>query len=88
MTGSLFEGPPEDGGREARLTDQHRAIRTLMLDGQWRTLSEIATRLHHPPASVSAQLRHLRKRRFGGYTVERRYVRRGLWEYRVLPKLF
>jgi hypothetical protein len=36
-----------------------------------------------PPASVSAQLRHLRKPRFGGFTVEKRYLRDGLYTYRV-----
>ena len=36
-----------------------------------------------PPASASARLRQLRKE---GYEVQREYVRRGLWKYRVTPK--
>lgn len=39
-----------------------------------------------PAASVSAQLRHLRKPRFGGFVVEKRPRgdrERGLWEYRL-----
>jgi hypothetical protein len=37
-----------------------------------------------PEASVSAQLRHLRKPRFGGHTVERRYMSNGLYEYKLI----
>jgi hypothetical protein len=57
-----------------------------MRDARWRTLEEIAQMTGDPAASISAQLRHLRKPRFGGYTVNRR-VRgdraRGLFEYQV-----
>lgn len=60
-----------------------------MSDRKWRTLNEIATLTDDPPASVSAQLRHLRKPRFGSYRVERRrsFIDSGLYEYRVLPPL-
>jgi len=71
-----------------RLTGQIKRVKDLMLDGQWRTLAEIESHTGDPPASISAQLRHLRKERFGVWTVEKR--RRGdpsdgLFEYRVLP---
>lgn len=87
--GSLFEprfnGPVYVPERDhARLTNQHVRIRDFMLDGRWRTLKAIADALGYPEASVSAQLRHLRKPRFGGYTVERRHVSQGLFEYRVV----
>jgi len=36
----------------------------------WLTLDELARLTHYPPASISAQLRHLRKPEYGG-------VRRG-----------
>lgn len=71
----------------ARLSRQHERIRDLMVDGSWRTLEEIALACGDPPASVSAQLRHLRKPRFGGWTVEKRLRSdrsRGLYEYRLL----
>ena len=71
-----------------RLTGQILRIYSLMMDEQWRTLDEISRTTGDPHASVSAQLRHLRKPRFGGYTVERRHrgePARGLYEYRVLP---
>lgn len=71
-----------------RLEKQHHRIRDLMLDGKWRTLNRIAEVTGDPVASVSAQLRHLRKERFGLYRVERRASGNrdhGLYEYRVLP---
>ena len=79
-------GPAYDAARDGeRLQRQMDKIRDFMLGRQdWMTLGEIATATGHPEASVSAQLRHLRKTRFGSYTVEKR--RRGLggtWEYRV-----
>ncbi len=74
--------PMRDHGRLAR---QHEAIRWLMQDGQWRTLREISEVLKYPPASVSAQLRHLRRPPFGGYEVERRHLGKGLFAYRLGP---
>jgi len=83
-----FDGPVYDPDLDrARLTKQHEQIRDLMLDGKWRTLGEIAELTGQPEASISAQLRHLKKARFGGYEVpkqRRGNERRGLWEYRVL----
>ena len=69
-----------------RLSGQIKRIYDLMIDGAWRTLSEIASLTDDPEASISAQLRHLRKKRFGAFIVEKR--RRGedeigLWEYRL-----
>lgn len=67
-----------------RLQKQHVKIRELMMDRQWRTLSEISQALRYPESSVSAQLRHLRKAEFGGHIVDkRRRGNTGLWEYRV-----
>lgn len=80
----LFNGsdyvPERD---DARLLTQLDEIRDLMLDGQWRSLNEIESITGHPPASISAQLRHLRKERFGSYTVEKTYKGNGLYLYRV-----
>lgn len=73
-----------------RLSKQHVRIRNVMLDGEWRTIKEISSLTKDPEPSVSAQLRHLRKERFGGYVVERRSRgnrEKGLFEYRLLsPK--
>lgn len=80
-----FNGPEYDHERDcARLTGQIERVYALMKDGVWRTLDEIANATDDPVASVSAQLRHLRKARFGGHTVERRSRRGPLFEYRVL----
>lgn len=89
MNGPHFNGPDYDPSLDhARLTIQIERIRTLMIDGAWRTLAEIEVMTGDPPASISAQLRHLRKERFGSWVVEKQ--RRGdpadgLYEYRLLP---
>lgn len=81
-----FNGSDYEHTRDSeRLSQQHLRVRTLMSDGVWRTLDQISEVTGDPPASVSAQLRHLRKSRFGAYLVEKRYVENGLFEYRVLP---
>ncbi len=71
----------------ARLTGQIKRVFRLMADAEWRTLAEIAAIIGDPEASISAQLRHLRKDRFGGHAVDK--LRRGkpgsgLWEYRLI----
>lgn len=74
-----------------RIEDQFSRIRTYMLRAgelqDWRTLAEIAMSLGFPEASISAQLRHMRKKRFGSYRVNKRRRRfeMGTWEYQVLP---
>lgn len=55
----------------------------------WMTLREISELTSFGEASISAQLRHLRKPRFGGYVVAKRRrgrVSRGMWEYRIAGK--
>jgi hypothetical protein len=84
---------------------QLETIRDLMLAagrrGAWLTLAEIAEMTEAGEASISAQLRHLRKKRHGRHVVDKRRrmsregdsvehdVRAGgeaaRWEYRVLP---
>ena len=71
-----------------RLRGQLAAVRALMSDGHWRSLATIAKECGYPEGSlpgISARLRDLRKNRFGGHTVERRYLQDGLWQYRVTP---
>jgi hypothetical protein len=73
---------------DARLRGQIRRLWDLMLDGKWRTLCEIELVTGDPPASISAQLRHLRKKRFGKHTVNKRprgERAHGLWEYQLVP---
>jgi hypothetical protein len=84
---TAFGGPTFDAERDgSRLMRQLGLVRELMVDSQWRTLAEIGATTGQPEASVSARLRDLRKPRFGGHTVERRYAGQGLWEYRLLHR--
>ena len=66
-----------------RLSTQLERVKALTLSSDWWTLRELADRTGASEASVSARLRDLRKQRFGGYTVERRRVSGGLWQYKV-----
>ena len=79
--------PSLDGQRIGRQLDE---VRDYMLrQKNWCTLAEISKGIGHPEASISAQLRHLRKPKFGGYIVEKRrrpdryMIPGGTWEYRV-----
>lgn len=84
-----FNGPDYDrGADQARLTGQILRVYEAMRGGAWRTLEELVQLAQAPAASVSAQLRHLRKPRFGGFTIEKRPRgdrAHGLWEYRLTP---
>jgi len=54
----------------------------VMEDGiRWEEISSLG----YPESSVSAQLRHLRKPKFGGHTIlkRRRFSGHGLWEYQL-----
>ena len=89
LSTARFEGPPDNAKDFDRLCNQLERIHALMTDGAWRTLAEIESITGDPQASISAQLRHLRKHRFGAHVVEKR--RRevpvgtigGTWEYQV-----
>jgi hypothetical protein len=84
-----FNGPAyEPEHDQARLTGQLARVWTVTRDQQWRTAPEIGAVTGDPDASVSAQLRHLRKRRFGAHVLEKRLTHdpeRARWEYRLLP---
>jgi len=79
-----FDGADYHHDRDsARLTGQILRIYDLIKDAAWRTLPELSDATGDPPASISAQLRNLRKKRFGSHTVERRYEGEGLYSYRL-----
>jgi hypothetical protein len=71
---------------EDRLRAQLSRVYAVMHDGVWRTLKIISRETNDPEASVSARLRDFRKHKFGGHTVERKYLHDGLWEYRLLVR--
>ena len=85
-----FNGDDYVPGRDdPRLRTQIEKIFDLMRDASWRTLDEISVVTGAPPASVSAQLRHLRKKRFGEHEVDKRHrgeEKFGLYEYRLRAK--
>jgi hypothetical protein len=78
---------------------QREVLRDVMLAagkyGAWMTLGELARLTRYGETSISAQLRHLRKAKCGGYALEKR-VRRPevvnseehfvVWEYRLSPR--
>jgi transcriptional antiterminator len=81
----------------AHIPTQLEVLRGVLLlaaqSESWMTLEELARKTKFPEASISAQLRHLRKEEYGAYLVEKR--RRGwqealrtnamdrVWEYRL-----
>lgn len=81
------DGKTYNHARDARrLAGQHCRVLAFMQDERWHTLSEIAVYTRDPEASVSARLRDLRKPRFGSYTIQREYVERGLFRYRLVTQ--
>lgn len=87
LTTPRFAGADYDHARDSlRLSGQLERVYRVMITGQWRTLKRIAEMTGDPEASVSAQLRHLRKERFGSHIVTSRYIGGGLYEYHVSKK--
>jgi hypothetical protein len=83
--------------RRIRVRPQREVLRDVMLSAgeceAWLTLDELAKLTRYPQASISAQLRHLRKPEYGAFVVEKRcrevdeVVRQdphgAVWEYRL-----
>ena len=72
---------------------QRELVRDVMVAsskyGLWLTLRQLARLTGYGEASISAQLRHLRKPEYGGFVVEKRWCYEGrvgrgaTWEYRL-----
>jgi hypothetical protein len=91
----LFNGPAYVPARddERLLTQLERVLACLKLVNVPMSLREIQLWIEmrfgvtDPQASISAQIRHLRKDRFGGHTIERTHAGDGLFVYKlVAPK--
>jgi len=71
-----------------RLLSGIARVRLFMSDGGWHSLAEISKACKVPEATASADLRALRRERYGGYIIDRR--RRvptgGTYEYRMKRK--
>jgi hypothetical protein len=94
----------KDRRREVKRVARRRqrdVLRDVMLSARecetWLTLDELAKLTHYPPASISAQLRHLRKPQNGGFLVKKRprtsgVILRGedfgtVWEYQLKRRI-
>ena len=64
-----------------RMKGQILRVFNLIKDGKWRTLEEISNATGDPHASVSTRLRDFRKKRFGGFTINKKYIKNGLYKY-------
>ncbi len=63
-------------------------LRSAAQRDAWLTLDEMARETRFPPASISAQLRHLRKPQYGSWTIKRRQREwttrfQIVWEYQI-----
>jgi hypothetical protein len=85
-TNTYFDGSTYEPELDKfRLSSQLERVVTVMNDKEWHTLQELVDRAG--PGSMpamSARLRDLRKERFGSYTIERRRISGGLFEYRMV----
>ena len=77
--------PPVDWGdfEKTKAGLQRGRVHRAMSDGQWHTLAKISEITKDPEASVSARLRDLRKKKFGGFIVDRQRLDSGLYRYRI-----
>ncbi len=72
---------------QKRLTGQIARVFGFMSRHGWWTLAEIEKATGDPQASISAQLRHLRKYKWGAHEVDKRRrgeMTQGLFEYRLI----
>lgn len=77
-----------------RLSAQQQAVGKLMFKRKWWTLQELNTALRaqgiktNGSASVSARVRCMRQGKYDGtrHKVEKKYISRGLWKYRLKYK--
>lgn len=85
MNDPEFNGADYQPDRDKeRLVAQNARVLHCMKDGEWRTLGAIGEITGDPQASISAQLRHLRKKSHGSHEVNKRYIKNGLYKYQVL----
>ena len=99
--GVLASALPKTGEYDARrLRSQREIIRDVMISAAecetWLSLAELRAITQYGEASISAQLRHLRRMENGGYSIEKRHREGALvmrpaadgrgecvWEYRI-----
>jgi len=67
-----------------RLSGQCLDIYNILLDGKWHTVAEIEQLTGFMGTSISAQIRNLRKDRFGCHDIEKKMVNNRA-EYQMTP---
>jgi hypothetical protein len=83
-----FDGATYEASKDQqRLSRQLRGVYEAVRVPGWYTLRQLSEIAHASEASVSARLRDLRKDKFGGFTIERRRVSGGLFEYRLVSHM-
>ena len=85
----MFDGVDvKPGVDNVRLNGQLLDIFECISDMGWYSLKDIEEETGHGQASISAQLRNLRKSRFGGYIIDRKraFDGSGLYLYRLVGK--
>ena len=85
LDGRRFDGAGYDPAQDQKRLEGQIARVFNASYNHWRTLFEIREITGDPESSISAQLRHLKKKRFGSWTLEkrRRADGSGTWEYRI-----
>jgi hypothetical protein len=87
----------ENQGKPAVGRSQREVLRDVMLSaaryGTWLTLRELSRVTNYGETSISAQLRHLRKARYGAFVIDKQVRKCGdnpgaaergaVWEYRL-----
>ena len=68
---------------DERLDKQIDRVKKACRSGVPMTLAAIAKETGDPEASISAQLRHLRKEKHGSHSVDKIHVSHGLYLYKV-----
>lgn len=86
--GQSFDGSTFDVVYDfKRLDTQLNRVYQAMKDGGWWTLRELAQVTGGSEASVSARIRDLKKKRFGGYPHNSRRrgdPKSGVWQYQLI----
>lgn len=88
-----FDGATIKSEDSARLSSQLDFVLKAMTSREWWTLDELQDYVERrlgrrvTQTSVSARLRDLRKKRFGGHVIERRNNGGGLFRYRLGKRL-
>ena len=82
---SIFDGPFLTAEDDPRLKSQLNRVFEYLRDGEPRTLGQIHQAVGGSITGVSARIRDLRKKRFGGYDVETVNHGGGVFTYRLVP---